>query len=292
VEFKSWSLKKVPSSATTTTNPPTTASSKASTLKDVSGVVDVYSRKSGEWGWVTYKDGAFLDGASLMPGDRIATGSNGRVTLQMADGETITLGPDTQLFMSMEWFSDHHLIIMNVGKFRYWHNKATSPNVGATQISVDDVVIVGKGTDFTVEVDTARTITVMVFEGAVSVTDTKSKNGITLIANQRLSIPKNQAGLIQQDMLRRVNYLPPESVDRWWEKASASGLAQAPAWYPVVHPDGSLSIGKVEVISVGSRLTASGFVMTFVLAGAVLFLVAGQVFAWQLRRRYGKTTSP
>jgi hypothetical protein len=279
VSFKSWNLKKITSWGTAITTP-------SSTLKDVSGAVEVYSRRLGEPGWAAYKDGAVLNGSSLMPGNRISTGANGRVTLEMADGETITLGPDTMIIM--DWFGGNRRIIVDLGKIRYWHRKATAPNVGATETSVDDVVLGGKGTEYTLEVDTARIITVMVIEGAVSVTDTRNENSITLIANQRLSIPKTQTGFSQQDMLGRVKYLPPDSIDRWWEKDTASGAAQTSAWYPVAHPDGSLTVGKVDLLGSGARPAAPGFILIFVLVAAVFFLALGRLYAWQLKRRYGK----
>jgi hypothetical protein len=262
-------------------------------IKDVSGAVLVMKK-----GAEDFKE---YDGTKLGPGDVIRTGGlnyedrfSKSLTLQMPDGYQVTVGPNSEVTIPDEWAPDNYYLRLIVGIIRAWlkhDNEQPRPEVRST-CTCDDITFGGKGTDFTVEVDAARTITVMVFEGAVSVTDTRSKNSITLVANQKLVIPKTQAGLSQQDMLGRVNYLPPESVDRWWEKDTASGTAQAPAWYPVAHPDGSLSIGKVEVVSVGSRLAAPGYVMAFVLAAAVFFLVAGQVFAWQLRRRFSKTTPP
>ncbi len=58
---------------------------------------------------------------------------------------------------------------------------------------------------------------------------------------------------------------------------------------PAVRKDGSVTLGQFEILSSGSRLTPEGFVVVFLAIFAVIFLVAGRVFAFRLRRRYGRS---
>lgn len=269
VTFKSWSLIKILSPG------PTLRSFKA----DYVGWNDlVYFRKKGTADWVKFGN---LE-TTVNPGDEIKTGTDSPATLHMPDGYTIEIGPNSQIMVPDEWAPDNYYLKLLLGKIRAWRAWLKDDYVyleihGRTY--VDDIVLGGKGTDFTVEVDANRTITVTVLEGAVVVTDTRSNNGLTLVADQSITIPKTKGEFTQQDMLGMVKYVQPNAVDRWWAKSPVSTGEQATA-----RQEGSLVVGKFVIMSAGTQWTPAGFLFGFTLIVAIFFLLVGQVFAFRLRR--------
>ena len=266
VNFKSWSLKKVPSSGLTTTTPATTTSSEATTIKEITGTV--YVRKNGTGEWTKY------DGAALKPGDEIKTGDGSKAVIEAPDSFEISLSHNSALTIE-EWSLDDISITLLLGRIKAWVKKTRHKFEVRTPTAVTSV----RGTEFTVDVDADGTTTIMVFDGTVSVQDRTSNKGIMLAPGQMVTISVTPTGLTQEEMLGRVTRVPTESLDRWWEKSLASTGEQ-----PAVHPEGSLVVGKFEIMKKGSGFTPAGFIFAFTAIAAIFFLAVGQVFAYRLRR--------
>ncbi len=241
IRFKSWKLTKEPYT-----------NQKAEEVQESASNVNnaIKIRRTGASEWVQY------DGTGLKSGDEIEAGSTGKAIIQTPDNDALTMKPNSAL-TTREWVAGtNYSFELTSGGL---HTQVEKSN-RKFEIKTPTAVVAVHGTEFTIDVDADGATTVMVFDGAVSVTDITSKNGITLVMGQSATIPKTQAGLTQQDMLGRVKYAPPGSVDKWWEKTPASTASPTgePPW----------------------RAVAIVF-----LAIAVIFLISGQVFAAQLKRK-------
>ncbi len=260
VEFGSWSLHKVSGG---------TGSDKTdgAISNDVAG--DLQIRKSGEGDWIKY------DQTGLNSGDEIKTGNSSNAVIETPDSDKIAVKPNSELTIR-EWTAgENYSVELLSGELHAQVEKSNR----TFEVRTPAVVTSVRGTEFTVNVENDGTTTVMAFEGAVSVTDITSNNGITLVANQSITVPNTPTGLTQEQMLGRVTRVPTETLDKWWEKNPAPTGEQSTA-----RQEGSLVVGKFVIMSTGTQWTPAGFVFGFTLIAAIFFLVVGQVFSYRLRR--------
>ncbi len=191
------------------------------------------------------------DGTVLKTGDQVRTGKSSRARIAYLDGYQIILGSATIVTIED---ADDHIFELLLGKIKLSVQKRF-------EIRTPSFAMAIRGTEFTVSADEDGTTTVMVLDGSVEVQDRTSGSGILLQPRDMITLPKTPGGLTEQEMLARVKVVQTESIDRWWEKAPAATEKQ-----PAQSPWGIVSVALVTA--------------------AVIFLVAGQVFALILRRRY------
>jgi hypothetical protein len=124
-----------------------------------------------------FHDGAFVplvDGATLTEGDRVRTGKNGFVTLELADGTHLTLSSESELDLAT--LQQTVLTGTTVRQFDLPHGEVGSEVTHATrkddrfQIRSPSVVAGVRGTRFRVDYDDAQQATaVEVLDGTVAV---------------------------------------------------------------------------------------------------------------------------
>jgi hypothetical protein len=248
----SWSLKKVPSRINS-------KEVRGGDGKDLTG--DVQIRKGGEGDWGQYYQ------TGLSSGDEIKTVNSSKAVIYTPDDDKVTLKPNSGLTIK-EWAAEgNYSFELSGGELHAQVEEAER----TFEVSTPAAVASARGTEFTVQTNGDGSTTVMVFDGAVSVTDVTSNEGIILMTKQAVTIPA-AVGLTQEEMLGRVTTTP-RAPDIWWEEELGHEEEM----------EGSFAVGNFNIIS-GSRLTAEGFIFAFTALAAIFFLAVGRLFAYRLRR--------
>jgi len=216
------------------------------TLSAVSGEVEVKKGGAGDW--------TEFDQTSLKSGDELRTGKNSKAVIETTYGDIITVGPETHI-TTVDIVDMDRTLNLLLGEIKADIKKW----IGKFEVRTPSAVTSVRGTEFTVSVDEYGTTTVMVLDGTVEVRDLTSNAGITLPANQMVTVPKG--GITQEEILEKAELVWPEEVDRWWEE--------------------DMAVTEEE-----STATSSGFDVKDLIAITAIILVLILVFGPLLKRRH------
>lgn len=168
------------------------------------GPVEFQPAGAARLAWV---DGRTAEGAldelpALGIGDRIVTGANGHVTLELEDGSYIVVSENTTLEIERYWGSDlRNLVRVFLGKVRF-HIQRLGGRPNPYRIHTPTALIAVRGTDFEVQVDgEADSTEVRTFEGRVTVVggDVADRE-VILDAGRKTLVRSGQAPLTPVDL--------------------------------------------------------------------------------------------
>ncbi len=135
-------------------------------------------------------------------GDRIVTGANGHVTLEIEDGSYIVVSENTTLEIERYWGSDlRNLMKVFFGKVRF-HIQRLGGRPNPYRIHTPTALIAVRGTDFEVQVDgVADSTEVRTFAGRVTVVGyDASDREVVLDAGRKTLVRSGQAPLTPVDI--------------------------------------------------------------------------------------------
>jgi len=197
-------------------------------------------------------------GKNVKPGDEVKT-SSGRTEIALSDGSRIILSPNTTIMVrsvdeNLETWSS---INLTKGKVEVSLESLVGREL---EIQTSNVITrlnsTGSNVQVIVEFDENNMTTVIVLAGEVEVQETVNKNNVSLMKNQKITIPTLPNGLDQPAMSKRVLQIDPSSVERWWEQSFISCSAS---------PETIITGGSVKVSgSLDPSLTAENVTLTYV----------------------------
>jgi hypothetical protein len=159
------------------------------------GPVEVQPADGGRIAWVDSR--AVDDLPMLGVGDRIVTGVNGHVTLELEDGSYIVVSENTTLEVERYWGSElRSLMRVFLGKVRF-HIQRLGGRPNPYRIHTPTALIAVRGTDFEVRVDAlADSTEVRTFEGRVTVVGNDvADREVVLDAGRKTLVRSGQAPL-------------------------------------------------------------------------------------------------
>ena len=141
-------------------------------------------RESMEWG--------LFQGSSVQVGELIVTGEDGFAHLQVADGSSFTVYPDSQVVFRKNPGSLKDLLDLFLGRIKV-HIQKLGGGPNQQRVFTPTAVISVRGTIFDVSVDEEETTVVAVDEGLVGVSHRllPSSNEVDVPAGQSLIIYRN-----------------------------------------------------------------------------------------------------
>ncbi len=99
-----------------------------------------------------------------------------------------------------------------------WFDEKIEKDYGKRIVVTPTAVVVPIGTKFVVEVAPDGATTVTTLNGTVIVMDLKSRKGVILEVNQKITIPNTSLGLEEQELQQNLTTINPEATDKWWSK--------------------------------------------------------------------------
>lgn len=145
----------------------------------------------------------------LEPGDTIVTRGNGRVEIQMLEGDgTVTVGPNSNFKVYGDDVLGETVDILE-GKFRFIKAKIQK-YARRFEVKTPNFIMSVQGTEFLVHVGPDETTEVVVLEGKLDVRPLKGDKTLPVEAGYKLSVPKQ--GAVAEPVPVDLG-----KIDRWWE---------------------------------------------------------------------------